>query len=136
MELLHFLMTKLSKGMMRFIRKKLFHPQTHNIHHTPRFFFFLWLENVETPNYYEWKLFTFRKNRRAIMCTCSEASFSYWVLYVDFVIVLGGFLWVLIQTKITINLFFFFFFFHLNSITQIKSLSSFSQPPPSIVFFQ
>ena len=43
--------------------KNLFHLQTPNTHHTPRFF--LWLENVVIPNYNVWKLLTFQKNKRA-----------------------------------------------------------------------
>ena len=78
---------------MRFIEKKIISPPKHT-HHTPIYIYILlllWLENVETPNYYKWKLFTFRKNRRAFTCMYLEASFSYWVFYVDFMIVLGFF---------------------------------------------
>ena len=45
--------------------KKSFYPQTHNPHHTPGFFFYLF-ENIVISNYNECKLLTFiQKNRRA-----------------------------------------------------------------------
>ena len=99
------------------------------------YFFFLWLENVETPNYHEWKLFTFRKNRRAFKCTYSKASLSYWVFLCGFCDCVTGFLWVLIQTQITMDLFFSFsFFIWFPSLKSSLFLHSHNLPPQLFFF--
>ena len=52
LRLLHFFNHQKKKNP-RGVIKKLFHLQTHNNHHTLKFF---WLENVVISNYNEWKL--------------------------------------------------------------------------------
>ena len=53
--LLHFSITKIPRSVM----KTLFHPQTHNTHHTLRYF--LWLENVVISYYNGRKLIHIKK---------------------------------------------------------------------------
>ena len=71
--------------------KKLFYPQTHNTHHTPRLF--LWLENIVISNYNEHKLLIFtQKNRKAFERARVQKLVFLWLSF--YLFIFNMWLWV------------------------------------------